>query len=282
LLTTGHPPAPGELGGGATRRGDLGFGLALKRHFAWMLVLLFAATCVAAQEPTQPLKPPDLSSPRATLKTFLESTDDLALYLAHDYLPAPSREKFGRAAALGNRAVQTLDLSDVPPAARVKAGRAAGAALYEVLSRVALPVFDEIPDAAQMGLRPGTQAKRWVIPDTEIALVRMESGPRAGEFLFVSGQIPIDPATGALIEGDVRVQARRVLENLRAIVAESGASFDRVVKTTVYLVDMNDFPALNEEYATFFGTPPPARATVQVGRLPKDVRVEIDAIVYLG
>jgi MscS family membrane protein len=139
---------------------------------------------VAAQEPTQPLKPPDLSSPRATLKTFLESTDDLALYLAHDYLPAPSREKFGRAAALGNRAVQTLDLSDVPPAARVKAGRAAGAALYEVLSRVALPVFDEIPDAAQMGLRPGTQAKRWVIPDTEIALVRMESGPRAGEFLF--------------------------------------------------------------------------------------------------
>jgi 2-iminobutanoate/2-iminopropanoate deaminase len=105
---------------------------------------------------------------------------------------------------------------------------------------------------------------------------------RAGEFLFVSGQIPTDPSTGALVEGDVRAQARRVLENLRAIVAEAGASFDRVVKTTVYLVDMNDFPALNEEYAKFFGTPAPARATVQVGRLPKDVRVEIDAIVHLG
>jgi 2-iminobutanoate/2-iminopropanoate deaminase len=105
---------------------------------------------------------------------------------------------------------------------------------------------------------------------------------RAGEFLFVSGQIPIDPTTGMLVEGDVRAQARRVLENLRAIVDEAGASFERVVKTTVYLVDMNDFPALNEEYAKFFGTPAPARATVQVGRLPKDVRVEIDAVVHLG
>ena len=105
---------------------------------------------------------------------------------------------------------------------------------------------------------------------------------RAGEFLFVSGQIPLDPLSGVLVEGDVRAQARRVLENLKAIVAEAGASFDRVVKTTVYLLDMNDFPALNEEYAKFFGTPAPARATVQVGRLPKDVRVEIDAIVFLG
>ena len=105
---------------------------------------------------------------------------------------------------------------------------------------------------------------------------------RAGEFLFVSGQIPLDPSTGRLVEGDVRAQARRVLENLAAIVAEAGVSFDRVVKTTVYLLDMNDFPALNEEYAKFFGTPAPARATVQVGRLPKDVRVEIDAIVFLG
>jgi 2-iminobutanoate/2-iminopropanoate deaminase len=105
---------------------------------------------------------------------------------------------------------------------------------------------------------------------------------RAGGFLFVSGQLPLDPATGALVEGDVRAQARRVLENLGAIIAAAGGSFDRVVKTTVYLVDMNDFPALNEEYAKFFGTPAPARATVQVGRLPKDVRVEIDAIVHLG
>jgi len=105
---------------------------------------------------------------------------------------------------------------------------------------------------------------------------------RAGGFLFVSGQIPLDPSTGALVEGDVRAQARRVLENLGAILAAAGGSFERVVKTTVYLVDMNDFPAMNEEYAKFFGAPAPARATVQVGRLPRDVRVEIDAIAHLG
>ena len=105
---------------------------------------------------------------------------------------------------------------------------------------------------------------------------------RAGDFLFVSGQIPLDPATGTLVDGDVRAETRRVLENLSAIVTAGGASLDRVVKTTVYLVDMNDFPAMNEVYATFFTAPAPARATVQVGRLPKDVRVEIDAIVFLG
>jgi 2-iminobutanoate/2-iminopropanoate deaminase len=105
---------------------------------------------------------------------------------------------------------------------------------------------------------------------------------RAGDFLFVSGQIPLDPATGALVDGDVRAQTRRVLENLSAVVAAGGASLDRVVKTTVYLVDMNDFPAMNEVYATFFGAPAPARATVQVGRLPKDVRVEIDAVAHLA
>ena len=104
---------------------------------------------------------------------------------------------------------------------------------------------------------------------------------KAGGFLFVSGQIPLDPATGTLVDGDVRAQTRRVLENLGGILTAAGASFDRVVKTTVYLVDMNDFGAMNEVYSTFFGTPAPARATVQVGRLPKDVRVEIDAIVSL-
>lgn len=105
---------------------------------------------------------------------------------------------------------------------------------------------------------------------------------RAGGFVFVSGQIPLDPATGAIVEGGVREQSRRVLDNLRAIVSAAGASLQDVVKTTVYLADMNDFPALNEEYAKYFGAPAPARATVQVGRLPKDVRVEIDAIVHLA
>jgi len=105
---------------------------------------------------------------------------------------------------------------------------------------------------------------------------------RAGNFLFVSGQIPLDPATGALVDGDVRAQTRRVLENVSAIVAAAGATLGRVVKTTVYLVDMSDFPAMNEVYAGFFRAPAPARATVQVGRLPKDVRIEIDAVAHLG
>jgi 2-iminobutanoate/2-iminopropanoate deaminase len=105
---------------------------------------------------------------------------------------------------------------------------------------------------------------------------------KAGGFLFVSGQIPLDPVTGALVDGDVRAQTRRVLENLGGILAAAGASFGQVVKTTVYLVDMNDFAAMNEVYASFFVAPAPARATVQVGRLPKDVRVEIDAVVHLN
>ncbi len=105
---------------------------------------------------------------------------------------------------------------------------------------------------------------------------------KAGDFLFVSGQIPLDPATGAVVDGDIRAQARRVLENLAAIVSAAGSSMAAVVKTTVYLADMNDFPALNEVYGTFFGQPAPARVTVQVARLPRDVRVEIDAVVHLG
>ncbi len=105
---------------------------------------------------------------------------------------------------------------------------------------------------------------------------------RAGDFLFVSGQIPLDPSTGALVGGDVQAQARRVLENLAGILRAAGASLDHVVKTTVYLADMADFPAMNEVYGAFFEPPAPARATVQVARLPRDVRVEIDAVAYLG
>ena len=105
---------------------------------------------------------------------------------------------------------------------------------------------------------------------------------RAGDFLFVSGQIPLDPATGAVVAGDASAQTRRVLENLGEILKAAGASFAGVVKTTVYLADLNDFAAMNEVYADFFGSPAPARATVQVSRLPRDVRVEIEAVVYLG
>jgi 2-iminobutanoate/2-iminopropanoate deaminase len=105
---------------------------------------------------------------------------------------------------------------------------------------------------------------------------------RAGEFLFVSGQVPLDPATGELIEGDVAAQTHRVLQSLEAIVRAAGATLDDVVKTTVYLADMNDFVAMNRVYATWFANPAPARAAVQVARLPKDAQIEIDAIVRLA
>jgi 2-iminobutanoate/2-iminopropanoate deaminase len=105
---------------------------------------------------------------------------------------------------------------------------------------------------------------------------------RAGDFLFVSGQIPLDPATGAVVAGDAAAQTTRVLENLGEILKAAGASFAGVVKTTVYLADLNDFSSMNDVYARFFGSPAPARAAVQVSRLPRDVRVEIEAVVYLG
>jgi 2-iminobutanoate/2-iminopropanoate deaminase len=104
---------------------------------------------------------------------------------------------------------------------------------------------------------------------------------RAGSLLFVSGQVPIDPATGAIVDGDVAAQTRRVLQNVGAILEAAGVSFDHVVRTTVFLTDMNDFAAMNEVYATCFSSPAPARATVQVSRLPKDARVEIDVIASI-
>jgi 2-iminobutanoate/2-iminopropanoate deaminase len=104
---------------------------------------------------------------------------------------------------------------------------------------------------------------------------------RSGSLLFVSGQVPIDPATGNMIEGDIAAQTRRVFENLGAILLAADASFDHVVRTTVYLADMNDFAAMNEVYGTYFSSPAPARATVQAARLPKDARVEIDVIASL-
>ena len=104
---------------------------------------------------------------------------------------------------------------------------------------------------------------------------------RAGSLLFVSGQIPIDPATGDLVQGDIAQQTHRVFANLKAILEAAGASFDNVVRTTVYLADMNDFAKVNEIYATYFSSPAPARATVQAARLPRDSRVEIDLIASL-
>jgi len=101
---------------------------------------------------------------------------------------------------------------------------------------------------------------------------------RAGGFLFLSGQVSLDPATQQLVQGGIAQQTERVLENLKGILEAAGSSLDRVVKTTVYLKDMNDFSAMNEVYARYFPSAPPARATVEVARLPKDARVEIELI----
>ena len=101
---------------------------------------------------------------------------------------------------------------------------------------------------------------------------------RAGDFVFVSGQLPMDPATMELIDGDIGAQTERAMENLRAVLKAAGADFDNVVRTTVYLADMNDFAAMNAMYATFFREPFPARSTIQAARLPRDARIEIDAI----
>lgn len=101
---------------------------------------------------------------------------------------------------------------------------------------------------------------------------------RAGSLLFLSGQVPLDPATGQMIDGDVAAQTRRVLDNLAAVLKSAGLSLAHVVRTTIFLADMNDFAKVNEVCASYFAEPFPARATVQVARLPKDARVEIDAI----
>jgi len=101
---------------------------------------------------------------------------------------------------------------------------------------------------------------------------------RAGNLLFVSGQIPLDPDTGQVVEGDAAVQTARVLRNLSAILEAAGSSLNQVLKTTVYLKDMADFAIMNEVYGRFFADTPPARATVEVARLPRNVAVEIDLI----
>jgi 2-iminobutanoate/2-iminopropanoate deaminase len=105
---------------------------------------------------------------------------------------------------------------------------------------------------------------------------------RAGEWIFVSGQLPLDPETGAVAGDDAGAQARRALDNLEAVLRAAGASIADVVKTTVYLTDLAEFAAVNAVYAERFGEPQPARSTVGVAALPRGVRVEIDAIAYLG
>jgi len=101
---------------------------------------------------------------------------------------------------------------------------------------------------------------------------------RVGDLLFLSGQVPLDPATGNMVDGDITAQTRRVMDNLGAVLKSAGLSFAHVARTTIFLADMGDFAKVNEVYGGYFSEPYPARATVQVARLPKDARVEIDAI----
>ena len=127
---------------------------------------------------------------------------------------------------------------------------------------------------------------------TERRIVRTEGAPGAigpysqavvaGGFVYASGQIPLDPATGQFVEGGVGEQTRQVLKNLSKVLEAAGSSLGRVVKTTVFLADMNDFAAMNEAYAEFFAEEPPARSTVQAARLPRDARVEIDVVALAG
>ena len=117
-----------------------------------------------------------------------------------------------------------------------------------------------------------------VSPDAPKAIGPYSPAIRAGQLLFISGQIALDPATGQMIAGDVAAQTRRVMVNLGELLKAAGLSFSDVVRTTIFLADMGDFAAVNEIYGDYFTAPAPARATVQAARLPKDARVEIDAI----
>jgi 2-iminobutanoate/2-iminopropanoate deaminase len=118
-------------------------------------------------------------------------------------------------------------------------------------------------------------------PDAPKAMGAYSPAIKAGNLLFISGQIPIDPSTGNLVAGDITAQADRAMRNVTALLRAAGIGFEHVVRTTVFLADMNDFAAMNEVYSRYIVDPPPARATVQVARLPRDVKIEVDAIAVI-
>jgi 2-iminobutanoate/2-iminopropanoate deaminase len=122
-------------------------------------------------------------------------------------------------------------------------------------------------------------------------VIQTEKGPgaigpysqaiQAGDFLFLSGQIPIDPKTGDLIKGNIRQQTQQVLENMKGILESQRLGMEDVIKTTIFLKDMGNFSQVNEVYATYFATSPPARSTVEVARLPRDVEIEVEGIALI-
>jgi len=153
---------------------------------------------------------------------------------------------------------------------------AAFAAVY-FLDRTTAAAADRLAQHKQRG---GYMEKKKIIitPDAPKAIGPYSQAVEANGFVFVSGQIPLDPATGSVLTGTVREQTQRVLENAKAILAAAGCGMERVVRTTIYLKDMNDFGAVNEVYGGYFPSDPPARATVEVSRLPKDVAIEMDFV----
>ncbi len=118
-------------------------------------------------------------------------------------------------------------------------------------------------------------------PEAPKAIGPYSTGIRAGHLLFLSGQIPLNPSTGEMAGPDIVAQTHQVMRNISALLAAAGASFEHVVRTTVFLADLEEFGAMNTVYAGYVADPPPARSTVQVARLPRDCRVEIDVIAVL-
>jgi MscS family membrane protein len=193
----------------------------MKHTATVILIWLFPTLTAAGQEAACPLKPADRSSPRAALKTFLEAGDAVGAFIAQEYLPSPSRREFHRLLKLGDAFVQGLDLSQVPPAARVKSGRMVAMALYVALSRIELPPLEQIPDAGQLLPPDGSGVIRWVIPNTEIALERAPSGPRSGEFLFSTDTVARADEFYDRVQG--LPYTRSVpLKNLKELVATGG------------------------------------------------------------
>jgi len=118
-------------------------------------------------------------------------------------------------------------------------------------------------------------------PNAPAAIGPYSQAIQVSGWTFLSGQIPLDPATGKIVSEDIAEQTKRVLENIQAVLAKAGGTMNNIVKTNIYIIDMNDFAKVNEVYKQYFQKEPPARATVQVSRLPKDVKVEIDAIAFI-
>jgi 2-iminobutanoate/2-iminopropanoate deaminase len=127
----------------------------------------------------------------------------------------------------------------------------------------------------------GTARQAVSAPGAPAAIGPYSPAVRAGNLLFVSGQVPLDPSSGTLVGGDIAAQTEQVMRNLSALLEAAGAGFEHVVRTTVFLADMDEYAGMNDVYGRYMVDPPPARATVQVARLPRDVKVEIDLIAVL-